>query len=369
MNKKSIFPKNLQKKPSRKVKQDIIDAVPYPTISYINIKAKEPHVIGNVTSGTINTLTDDTAEWEVNQWVDKVVKLYKVDGSDFCFGLVLSNSVDTLTFDLDLLTIPCESCGYTILDTFVLSSEDLNKIIAIGIFDYNIGIVLPKVTHEIERKYIHSYIERSNNGDHTAVMMSRSDDYQLGAKYGNLNYNGEGVTLYAHTWDNNNDTEGDDARPHWDIVNLQGIQRIASGYWDNNELITSDTPSPYGANIVFDTLRRFTDLIVNSNYYVRYTSLIQRKFFVQLVVTIFKSGGGVGEATAQLGIIRAGSTELEILTKRYVTTRFGAGEGYENLNLNVPLLLNRNDQVIAIFSRTAGTMSVMKGSTINIFEV
>ena len=316
----------------------------YPTMEYINRVAKEPILLGQVSSGTINSFTDETAEWQINQYVDKVVKLQKQGGTDYCYGVVKSNTSNTITLDHDLLMIPCSECEYKIIDTLVLTVADLNKIIAIDNFNYDLGVVLPKVTTAIERKIFHIYIERSNNGNNNVIIMGRLTDYQLGAKYGTLTYNGEGVTIYAHSWNSLLDQEAN--RYHWDIVNLQGIQRLGSGYWSDDEQIISETLIPIGENLTID---------------------IERKFYAELNCTIEKTGGA-GEAEISIGVYDPIADEI-IVGERSSLTRFGSGVGFTTISVKTPILLKRNYEVVALACTTGTNFFIKQRSTLDVYEV
>jgi len=332
---------------------------------YLNKVAHEHTYEGNVSSGTINSFTDENAEWQVNELVDKVVKMFRNEEVDFCYALIKSNTSNRVTVDTDFIMIPCEQYSYKIIDSVVLTVSDLNKIIAIDNYNHDIGIVLPKVTTEIERRYLTIYIERSNNGNNNAVVIGRGTDYQLGAKYGILTYNGEGVTIYAHTWNSILDEDGN--RYHWDIVNLQGIQRIGSGYWGQEEQITQETLSPIGEQLIIDTNRRFVKIIKDDIVRLRYTSLIERKFYAEFNCTIEKTGGA-GEAVISIGVYNPDTDEL-IISERNSSTRFGAGIGFTSVSVKVPILLKRNYEIVALASTTGTAFFIKDGSTLDVYEV
>jgi hypothetical protein len=328
-------------------------------IKYIDFVPEAPPETGDVTGGTITTLVDSTKTWTVNQWVDKVVKI-EING-DMEYGAVLSNTADTLTFDDDLIFEPCVGCVYHILDTLVVTPEDLSVMVAVDCRVNAGGVLLPKATSAFERKYIHTYIEKSDNGN-TIPIMSRGTDRQLGVKYGTLEHATEGVRLYAHTF----------LTDHWDIIQAYNIKRLASEYLDDNVALAGDTTDwqeiMVSTKTVTEKLKRFVAVVRDGTTWLRYTSLLPKDFFVSGVIQAIKTGGGAGECYATIRI-KDGITGVESdYTVRDIYSRFGAGEGAQAFAVNIQITLKRNDEVTIIARRTAGTFSIGAGTSIDIQE-
>ena len=318
---------------------------------------------GNVSSGTTATLTDTSANWEVNQWKDKIVKIFREGDTDFEFAVVESNTADTLTFDDDLIFIPCSLCTYDILVTFVVEPYFLPILIAVNLETNNSGILLPKSTPQIERTSFHAYIEMSLNGNNRCPVMCRGAERQAEAKYGLLEHKSEGVKLYPHQW----------MRPHWDIIDTFNIKRLASGYFSQPELITTAN-NVWGVvgdegTLVYDNKKRFTEVIRESKVWLRYTSLLVRTFRTTIDLVISKTGGGQGEFHLS-GAKRDGETgdiTYFYLDNRLAKTRFGGQDGIQDININIPMELKRNDEIAILGLKTASTMTVSSG-TIGIIE-
>jgi len=328
-------------------------------IKTINFVPEAPHDTGDVTGGTITTLVDSTKTWTVDEWIDKIVKI-EING-DMEYGVVLSNTADTLTFDDDLIFEPCVGCVYHILDTKVVTPEDLNLMLAVDCRDYPGGVLLPKVTGAFERKYIHTYIEKSNNGN-TIPVMSRGTDRQLGVKYGTLEHATEGVRLYAHTF----------LTDHWDIIQSYNIKRLASEYLDDDVDLAGDTTDwqeiMASAKTVTEKLKRFVAVVRDGTTWLRYTSLLPKDFFVNGVIQAIKTGGGVGECYATIRI-KDGVTGVETdYTTRDIYSRFGSGEGAQAFIVKILFELKRNDEITIIARRTAGTFTIGSGTSIDIQE-
>lgn len=342
------------------------------TQNYINRNGELPHYTGTTTSGTTISLTDTSATWVVDEWKDKVCKIHKQgEDNDFEFGIISANTSNTLYFDDELLFVPCNLCTYKIIDTIVLSANTTNIMVALNILENDVGVILPEVTSNIEGKYVNVYIEKGNGGDTHAPLIGRGKDYQGDYKYGVLQYNKESVKLYAHTWDVNSDNNAPSTNPHWDITNLELIQRFLTGYWETNEQITSSTFEPYGAelSLITDRTRRFLPIVRSGIKYLRYQSIIRKVFMVDWGVSIFKDGGGAGETEIVIGIRRYETGLIEIQDNRKSITRFDGGDGYQSIRLRSPIELNRNDEVVCMALRTNGLMYINNGSDIDIIEL
>jgi len=342
------------------------------TQNFLNRKAEPPHYTGTTTSGTTISLTDASASWSTDEWKDKIIKIHK-EGSDddFEFAIISANTSNTLFFDDELFFIPCDLCTYGIIDTIVLDENTTNIMVALNILENDVGVILPQVTSNIEGNYVNVHIEKGNGGDYFAPLIGRDKDYQVGNKYGVLRYNKESVKLYAHTWDVDSDNNTASTNPHWDITNLEFIQRFLTGYWELDEQITSSTFEPYGAELLLitDRTRRFLPIVRSGIKYLRYQSLITKVFMVNWGVTLFKDGGGVGEVEIAIGIRRFETGLIEIQDTRTSKTRFGGGEGYQSIRLRSPIELKRNDEVVCMALRTNGLLYINNGSDIDITEL
>jgi hypothetical protein len=328
-----------------------------PAPTTIDFSPIAPFVTSTVTSGTLNTLTDTTATWTVDQFKDKGVKIWRNGGADYEWGIVLSNTADTLTFDDDLIFAPCELCGYQIVDTLVLRTQDMPLIAALNLADNNCAVILPNSVPLNERKYCHVYVEVAHNGTTSSAVICRGTERQLGAKYGELLTRGEGVRLYGHQW----------VIPHWDLLDTFNIKRFANGYFDANESVATTDYAPVGANLVYDKSRRFVKYDRSGINYVRYTSLFQREFLLKFSCTVTKTGTG-GEMTIGFAKRDGITGVLTNLTTRIASTKFGGGDGIADIVVEVPVLLNRNDEIVPIAKRDAGTFAITAGSSVSIIE-
>jgi hypothetical protein len=324
----------------------------------IDFTPEPAHVTSQATGGTLNTLEDTTAAWTTDQWIDKAVKIKRNGGNDYEWAIVLSNTATVLTFDDDLIFAPCPLCTYDILDTLVLSAEDMPLIAALDLRDNSCGVILPNSTIANERKYCHIYVEMAHNGNTSAGIICRGTERQLGAKNGELLARGEGVRLYAHQW----------VVPHWDIILTQGVKRFANGYFDADEPVASETFVPVGANLVYDKNRRFVPYDRDGIIWARYTSLFPREFILKFSCTVSKTGG-VGEMSVSFAKRDGITGDITFLTTRVTTTRFASGTGIADLIAEVPVLLGRNDEVVPIASRTNGTFAVAQGSSVSVIEL
>lgn len=352
--------------------QNSIKTSPY---KYINKKAQTAHYSGNITSGTTTTITDSTANWTVDEWVGKAIKIIlsngnTITGPDYEFAIIASNTNNTLIVDDNLLFVPCDSCTYKIVDTLNISNGDLNSVVALNIVDADVAVVLPKVTSENERLYLNCYVEVGDSGDNIVAIIGRETDYQLGAKFGTLEWRGEGVVLYSHTWDATLDIEGDEARPHWDVINAYNIQRLATGYWNVDEsLANAATPTEVGTGLIPDNERRFIAVSRDGITYFRYQDLISRQHIATCNALFEKVGGGGGEVTIQFGIRDFTTGEISLIPGRTASTRFGGGEGFAEITLRVPIFFERNQELVLLYTKDTGVINFVAGSTIDILEI
>jgi hypothetical protein len=323
-------------------------------ITSIDYMAETGYLVeGSVTSGTINSLTDSSATWLRDQWAGKVVKTIRNGGADYCYAIVLSNTTDTLTFDDDLIVTPCAECTYKIMETYNL--EVLNSILALNVTDYPMAVTLPASTPENERYYAHIYLERAGNGDTEIPIMCKGADRMAGAKYGTLNAIQEGVRIYAHQWLSN----------HWDIISTYNIKRFAAGRWATTDSI--GTTWDYMGNCTFDFYRRFRPVVIEGNTWVRYTSLFQRWFYASFIAVINKTGG-VGDCDITVAVKDGVTGVITIYEEWASATRFGAGTGETTISCEVPVLLSRNDEVIAVARHSGGTFTLGIGSSLKLIE-
>jgi hypothetical protein len=314
--------------------------------------------IGNVASGTQTSLTDTEANWSVNEWKDKVVKIKRNGGTDFEFGVIESNTPDQLIFDDSLIFVPCNLCVYEILNTLIVEPHHLPITIAVILSGSSCGILLPKSTKQIERQSFHSYIEKSLNGNYTCVIMSRGIDRQFGAKYGTLEHQSEGVNLYAHQL----------FTPHWDIIQTYNIKRLAAAYFSQSELVTTanNVWDVIGNEntLIYDNKKRFVEKERDGKIWIRYTSLLSRDFRVTVDTTVQKTGGGQGEFYLSVAK-RDGVTGIVTYfydQNRLTGTKFGGTDGVESITVKVPVFLKRNDEVAIVAMKTASTMTISVGS-------
>jgi hypothetical protein len=324
----------------------------------IDFTPTAPLSTGSATGGTLTTLEDTTATWEPNQFADKGIRIKRNGGADYEWAIILSNTATVLTFDDDLIFAPCPLCTYEIVDTLVLTSEQMPLIAALDLRDNNAAVILPNSTPENERKYCHVYIEMAVNGDKSAGVICRGTERQLGAKNGELLARGEGARLYAHQW----------ITPHWDVLQVFNVKRFANGFFSINEPVASDIFIPVGANLDYDNIRRFIPYERGGINYLRYTSLFQREFVLKFSCTVNKSGG-VGEMSISFAKRDGVTGVLTLLTTRQATTRFASGAGIADLIVEVPVLLKRNDEIVPIALRTSGTFAISAGSAVSVLEL
>lgn len=319
----------------------------------------EDYYSGGISSSDENSLTDENANWEGDEWIDKVVRISRHEFEECLFAIIQSNTSDTLFFDHPIEFTSCPNCTYSIIPTYVVDIKQLPVIIAMDIRQNHGAVVLPKVDLEAERKSIHVYVELSSNGQYICPVIGRQNDFQVGVKYGTLEHFSEGVRLYAHNW----------GVPHWDVINAYNIKRFAAGLWTANEPVTSSSWQLLSANeeLEFDFLKRFVPIDRTGNRWIRYTSLLPKDFFINFTAEIQKTGAG-GELSISVAKKSGTDGTIEYLDTRKSTTAFGGGDGRDSISVEIPVQLERNDEIIPVARRTSGTFSVLSGSSFKVIE-
>jgi hypothetical protein len=315
---------------------------------------------GNVVSATNTSITDTNKSWAINILVDKLVKITCSITGRFFYGLILSNTSSTITFDDVLLETPTTNCTYRIIDTVVLDGDDLNTIVACDIRQNSCGVVLPRAVVQDEREFVQVYNELANNGDHSTVVMCRGTERQLGQKYGELNHKYEGVRLHVHTW----------MAPHWDVLQTFNIGRYADGNWIVDENITNSAFQYIGdvGKIVFDAPKRFQPINVSGKLWLRYTSLLTRRFLVLASISIEKVGGGNTITEISLAKRDASTGVVTQLTGRIGVSRLSVA-GQATISFTSKVDLNHNDEIILIGRRDTGTIIIQTGSGLDVIEI
>ena len=328
---------------------------------YINHQASSvPLATGIVTSTIDNTLTDNSKSWTINQFADKVIRISRNGGEDFQFAIVQANTSNTLILDSEPVATILPDDDFLIMDTIVLTNDDLNIILALDISQGNVGVILPLVSDLNERKYVHAYVEKSN-GSFNAPIICRGTNTQLMQKYGTLEYYQEGVRLYSHRY----------LIDHWDILSTFGVSRYTFGYFSNPIAIT-DTAfqrvSLVDTDFTIDSKRRFSRKIYDGSTWLRYTSLFRRTFRVNTTIHFDKTGGGATVADVSLAVYRKSTDTVEVLDHRISTARLTV-EGQATVTLISPVDLSFGDMVIPVVRRDSGTIVVQAGSHFDITEI
>jgi hypothetical protein len=328
------------------------------TQNYINYKPADTNIYeGLATAGTITTLADSTASWTVNSLIDNIVCITK---DAMCYySVILRNTATELTFDDDLEIIPDALTSFRIINTLVIEDSNMDVLVALNVLVNECGVLLPLSTTSIERRYVHTYIEKAVNGTHKVPIMCRTTDTQAGQKYGTLEHVGEGVKLQAHTW----------LSGHYDIIQTYNIKRYANGYFDIDESVTSTSWQIVGNvnNLIYDTYKRFVENEVTGKNQLTYTSLLERDFSVRFNANVVKSGVG-GELDISVALYDKETDTIYYFDERIASSRFGGGDGIQSISVTVPVRLTKNDRIILVARRTAGTFFVGEGSTVVVVE-
>jgi hypothetical protein len=321
----------------------------------INLAATGVLESGAALTGTIDTLTDPSKNWVNDEWANHAVQIHRDGHADCEYAIIESNSDDTLFLDADTFSTIEAGNTYEIIETLALTPEQIPAIIALDIRIAPLAVILPESTEAIERLETHIYIERANDGTQESPILCRGSETILGAKYAELKNIYEGATIAAHTWN----------VPHWDVLSVEGVSRLAAGFWSDAESVDQTEYAPVGAtaSLEYDFLKRFIVVERDGINWLRYTSLIPQTFAIRFTPTVTKTGG-VGELFVTIAKRDPDTEEVTYLSSRESSTRFGSGEGSTSITVEVPVLLTRGDEIAAAAYKTAAIFSIDAGSTI-----
>lgn len=342
--------------PTTKAVQDEFDVFALELVpKYLDLVSTPSLVVSTITGATINSITDSTKTWTVNQWADKVVKIYN---GEYDYGLVLSNTTTTITFDANLTVTPTVGHSYKILDAYILTDDNLDIMVSGDATDNDVAIILPLVNPNINRRTVNLYQEKGTN---QFVNICRGADRQYGYKYGVLLSRTESVTLKAHVYTPN----------HYDIFSTSGIKRFVTAYLTANEDVGGlnvYTPVGNTSNVTVDGIRRFTQVNRSGKVWYKYNSLFDRKVAVTGEFILIKSGGG--------------SATLDILVLLYdpttgLTTEINVRTSSTVMSLNnkfvIPFStvvdLKYNQEIVVAFRKNGDSFSLQSGSSIEIREI
>jgi len=310
---------------------------------------------GIIESSTINSITDTTKSWSVNQFADKVVKIYN---GTYDYAIVVSNTSNTLTFDDDAIYVPKVGDNYKILDTYVLQEAEMDTLISCDTSVNDCAIILPQVEITNNRRTVNIYQEKGNN---QSVNICRGTNRQGGYKYGVLLDNSESVTLKSHATSQN----------HYDIFSTNNIKRFATGYWGSTEEIGGLNvfiPIGNSASLVADDYRRFTPINKSGVIWMKYNSLFERKLQLTGNYKIIKTGSGTAILDFALIKYDAETGITEELLDRVSTVKMSANDIF-TVSFRALVDLKYNDEVAVICRKDTDTFTMQVGSSQEIREV
>jgi len=353
-----IKPKGKQGKPFglSPVETDYVDKEEIEVLEYkgVDIVTTANLFEGTATSNTNTTLLDSTAEWGVDEWTDKVIRLVSVDLAEgYC--LIKSNTSDTLVFD-------CESEGlnianYQILETFY--ADEPQSVYAFDIRNAYGALVMPNVSDRKERSVYKIYNELANNGDYKTIVMCRGANRARGNKYITLDHRHEGVDFYVHYF-------GVD---HYDILNIDAVKRYASIRVNTSLPVGSDT---YSNVMTFTSInhldsKRFISKNVSNIYWLKYKSVVTYKMLLTGALSVQRSGVGLASIVSVTARVNRGGTLIDYESSEAIVRL--PNNDIKAVPISIFLELVKDDEITIIAKRVNGTISILDGSTFTILEV
>ena len=321
-------------------------------LSWIDLIPEPILESGTISSSTTNTISDNTKQWLENEFVDKILRIWYNGISDYV--LIFGNSNDTITSDCDFHFDPTIADGYEILSTYEIDVD--NNLVAVDLRENSCAILLSKVTEDNERKWINPYIEKHANNN-KCVVMTRCGDLILGQRWGTLDFFGEGVRLYAHTF----------LTTHWDFIQQFNIKRFGTFFFSDDIEITQTDFAVVCEGLTKEDSRRFVLYEEGNECYIVYTSLFPTTCMATINLHIEKVGGPAAEMEFTIRIIRDGN--IIDFTDKIATTRFGSSVGRFTATLRIPIKIQYRDKLSLIAKKTGQTFFVESGSTFDIYEI
>jgi len=317
------------------------------TTKVYNYTTGADNASGNVTAQTVNSITDNTKTFIVNQWAGYAVKMITATGEED-YAVVASNTATQLTFDDNHAGFTFTS--YRILSTF--NVEDMTSVIAFTVTN-DAAIVLPDVTTITDRSLTTIYLEVAD-GTKGVVTLCRGTQRQRGHKYGKLIYRYEMVSLLSHNT----------ASPYWDIASLENIKRYGSLETNANISIASASYVPIipFANGVLGQSRRFTTKNVSGISWLKYESIAALDFRLSGSIPVQRGGGG-GTSLVEFKVrVKRFATGLNEDTTITAIASFSA-DNTQTIPIDIPFLIQPYDEITLIARRNSGTITMLSGAS------
>ena len=316
--------------------------------SYAFIPTADVQPSGDITdvTGRVITTTTDLTGIDLT---GKVISL--ADGTtEFC--LIASNTDTTITVDCDFVNVVDTTWTWQVIQTYHITSNN-PQIVALYLNDGVGAVVLPEVTTANDRNVIKVYIEVKNGN--RATVVAREDNKitsQFFNKWKCLESQNEMVEFLPHNT----------AAPHFDIVNEQFAQHIATAYYDDDyeTVATTDAQRIVSAAKVTDEFERRFELRTDGDgfYYWVFTSLIPTFIRLEAKVSIERSGGAASTVDGYW-------TKNDVALNRLTTALFTGGETDTILIIDVAEL-TYGDKIYPMVQRASatGTYTILEGGSI-----
>jgi len=324
------------------------------------IFAPEAPTVGTLTAINSTSFVFDGGTFSVNELAGKVVQI-QADGTTH-YAIIAGNTADTITLSQTMLVEAVTGDTVRILDTHYISPEvvDFPQIYGCYPTQYTGALVMPLVVENLERKDIRLYIESLNENNRIVVICQSTQGFFSNQyRWLELVNDKESVVLSGHFFTTN---------LHWDVIGGFGIKRYLAAYFSAFELANNTDPQYIpAANFNEIKSRRFACRTIAGVKWCEYNSLIPNTFIATFGAQITKTGA-VGETTINfVKYTAATDTTAPLLFE--ATTRFGAGTGTQNIQLQQPVELSYGDSITVTITRSGGNITLDEFSNIIISEL
>lgn len=304
-------------------------------IRSFEINSVAPVVVGTVTSGTANTLTDSSKTYITNQYAKFVVEKTTVGGEKEQ-RVILSNIVaGQLTVRDNWTVAPVAGDTFKIITATIIAAGNLGSIYRFNLSSgYDHALILPAVNDTFNRAFCEFYIE-GHSGSAVLHKFPATGQLIQNQPKTEMVADRELVRLLSHA----------SGTFHWDVENSVGLDAFGEATWLPQVITaTQTTPRPLDGNLTINLIRRFSPVNVGGSLWAKYTSSIKRKFRFQVVCDITLNGTPSSVITIAIRYYNAaaGTTTDIIVPGSSIPI---AGNGTRNVFVLSKLIeLNPNDR-------------------------
>lgn len=286
-------------------------------IRAFEITSIAPVVTGTVTAGTVNTLTDSSKTYVLNQYANFVVEKTTAGGEKEQ-RVILSNTVaGELTVRDNWTVTPVAGDTFKIITATIITAYNLGSIYRFNLSSgYDHALILPSVTDTFNRAFCEFYIE-GHSGTAALHKFPASGQLIQGQPKTEMVANRELVRLISHA----------QSTYHWDVEASVGLDAYGEATWSPQIVIANQTvPLPLDGNLTINLIRRFAPVNIGGSLWAKYTSSLIRKFRFNIVCDVTLNGSASSVITIAIRYFNAAAgTTTDIIVPGSSIPMVGTG--------------------------------------------